>query len=186
MFRTISAALAATLIAGAAFAAPIKVKPANPQPTGLKQGLAVKYATGNSFGSVDEGIRTLKRAKAGEPLAGFDYRDTKDGEETLTSGKPHKVMADISGYVKFDAAGTYTVEFMANDGLIAEIGGEEVGYLGGKGKCRKSKPVEISVPSAGWYDFEAIYFQHKGTACLHMKAGIGKTKWMENASFGYK
>ncbi len=184
MLRTLSA-LAAVMVAGAATAGTIQLTPADPQPKGLSEGLAVKYATGHSFGSVDEAVRVLKSAKKGTPLAGFDYRDTKEGDETLTAGKAHKVVADIAGYVRFEEAGTYSMHFMANDGLIVEISGEEVGYIGGKGGCRKSDPVQVNVPSAGWYEFEAIYFQHKGTACLHMKAGIGKEKWMENASFGY-
>lgn len=185
MLRTFAAGLAALTLATGAYAGPIKLTPADPQPSGLTQGLAVKYALDHSFSSVDSATQVLKSAKKGTPLAGFDYRDTAEGDETLTSGQPYKVVADISGYVRFDEAGTYTMQFMANDGLIVEIAGQEVGYLGGKGGCRKSDPVEVSVPSAGWYDFEAIYFQHKGTACLHMKAGIGKAKWMENESFGY-
>lgn len=186
IFKTITAACVALTVAGAAFAAPLKLQPANPQPTGLKQGLAVKYAFPPDVKTLNQAERALKRAKPGKPLAGLDYRDTADGEPTLTTDQAHHVVAGISGYVKFDSPGIYTIDFLTNDGLDISIGGQQVGYHNRRLPCFETQDVEVEVPQAGWYELEAVYFQRVGTSCLHMRAGKGKPDWMPNSAFGYK
>lgn len=184
--KTVAAATALALVATTAFAAPLKLKPANPQPSGLKSGLAVKYAYPPDVKTLNQAKRALKRAKPGTPLKGLDYRDTADGDLTLTSTKPHHVVAGISGYVKFDSAGVYTIDFLTNDGLDASVGGEQVGYFNGRQSCNETRPVQVEVPQAGWYELQATYFQRVGTSCLHMRAGKGSPDWMPNSAFGYK
>ncbi|MEO0866425.1 MAG: hypothetical protein AAFY39_18025, partial [Pseudomonadota bacterium] len=76
IFKTAAAAALAAVLATASFAAPLKLKPADPQPKGLKEGLAVKYAYPPDVKSLNQASRALKRAKAGTPLKGLDYRDT--------------------------------------------------------------------------------------------------------------
>ena len=44
LWKTAAMATVAVFMAAGAWAAPLKLTPANPQPSGLKQGLAVKYA----------------------------------------------------------------------------------------------------------------------------------------------
>ncbi|WP_299726978.1 PA14 domain-containing protein [uncultured Tateyamaria sp.] len=185
MLKTAALAGAALLVATAAFAAPLQLKPANPQPSGLKQGLGVSYYF-DSVRTLSEASRAYKKAKPGEPLAGLDYRDTAEGDETLTSGKAQKIIAVINGYVRFDAPGTYVIDFMSNDGLEMKIGGEEVVFFDGVHGCDPSEQVEAVVPEAGWYELEGLYFQRKGSACLMMRAGIGSPDWMPNSAFGYK
>ncbi|WP_299617820.1 PA14 domain-containing protein [uncultured Tateyamaria sp.] len=185
-FRTVATATALAMVATGAFAAPLKLKPANPQPTGLKQGLAVKYAFPADVKSLSQATRYLKKAKAGKPLSGLDYRDTNNGDDTLTSGQAHHVAAAISGYVKFYSPGTYTIDFLTNDGLDARVGGQTVGYFDGRQSCSETRAVEVEVPQAGWYPLEATYFQRVGSSCLHMRAGKGAPDWMPNAAFGYK
>jgi hypothetical protein len=185
MKLTISTCIATLLIATAAVAAPLKLKPASPQPTGLKEGLAVKYAYPGDVKSLAQATKYLKQAEAGKPLTGLDYRDTREGEKTLTSKRPFHVGAGISGYVKFDEAGTYTIDFLSNDGLQVAIGGKEIVFFDGRHPCEESAPAEVSVPSAGWYELEATYFQRTGSACLHMRAGQGAPDWMPNSAFGY-
>ena len=186
MHRSLTAVLAALSFASAAFAAPIKLTPASPQPSGLKQGLAVEYAFPPDVKTIKQAEKALRKAKKGAPLAGLDYRDTEDGMDTLTSGKAHHVAARITGYVRFDAPGVYIVDMVSNDGVKLELSGKEVVYFDDRHPCEPSFAAEVEVPQAGWYDLEAVYFQRTGTACLHMRAGIGKQKWMENESFGYK
>jgi hypothetical protein len=183
-----SVAVAAALALGAStgFAAPLKLTPASPQPSGLKQGLAVKYAFPMDVKSLSQATRYLKKGKAGAPLTGLDYRDTNNGDDTLTSGRAHHVAAAISGYVKFDSAGVYTIDFLTNDGLEATVGGQTVGYFDGRQSCSETRAVEVDVPQAGWYAFEATYFQRVGSACLHMRAGQGAPDWMPDEAFGYE
>ncbi|WP_299205699.1 PA14 domain-containing protein [uncultured Tateyamaria sp.] len=184
MFKTAALAATTIVLATATLAAPLKLTPADPQPSGLNQGLAVKYYF-DSVRTLSEAGRAYSKAKPGKPLAGLDYRDTAEGDETLTSGKAHKVVAVIEGYVRFDEPGTYKIDFMSNDGLQMKIGGAEVVYFDGVHGCDPSEQVEAVVPEAGWYALEALYFQRKGTACLLMRAGIGTPEWMEDESFGY-
>lgn len=190
--RTLLTGLVAVLglfAATLADAAPLKLKPANPQPGNLKSGLAVKYAFPTEVRNLTDAERALKRgAKAGKPLKGMDYRDTLEGEPTLTSGQALRVVAGITGYVKFDAPGIYTIDFLSNDGLQVKIGGKEVVYLDERTPCDPSPATQVQVPSAGWYDLEAVYFQRLGTACLHMRAGKegSRVTWMPNSAFGHK
>lgn len=186
MLKTAALAGAAILVVGTAFAAPLKLKPANPQPSGLKSGLAVKYTYPLDVKSLKQAKRFVKEAKAGKPLKGLDYRDTAQGEKTLTSKQAEHVVAGINGYVKFDSPGTYTIDFLTNDGLDARIGGQEVGYFDGRQSCQETKAVEVDVPEAGWYPVDILYFQRAGTACLLMRAGKGAPDWMPDSAFGYK
>jgi len=185
MFRTATLAAAAIMVAGAAFAAPLKLKPANPQPSGLKSGLAVEYVYPLDVKSLNQARRYLKEARPGTPLKGLDYRDTAPGDKTLTSKQAEHVVAGIKGFVKFDSPGTYTVEFLTNDGLDARIGGQEVGYFDGRQTCRETPAVEVEVPQAGWYPLDITYFQRVGTSCLLMRAGKGSPDWMPDSAFGY-
>ena len=183
--KTALSAAAISVLATASFTAPLKLEPADPQPTDLKEGLSVVYNLDANPKTLDDAFDALDSARPGKPLLGMDYRDTADGDETLTSGKAHKVVAGISGYVRFDAPGVYLVDFMSNDGLQMSIGGQEVAFFDGVHPCEATETVEVEVPEAGWYEMEGVYFQRKGTACLLMRAGIGEPVWMENESFGF-
>lgn len=158
-----------------AFAQPITLQPASPQPSAgaLAQGLAVTYAV------IPSNVRTVKLAKnslkkrgePGRPIAGLTYEDTDVGDKVLTSERREKVAAEITGYIHFKAAGTYMLDFLANDGLQIAIGGQEVGFYDGVHPCGYVGEIEVNIPSAGYYPVEATYFQRKGTACLMMEWG---------------
>ena len=184
--KTASLAAAAIMVAGAAAAAPLKLEPANPQPTDLKAGLAVEYVYPLDVKSLNQAERYLREAKPGTPLKGLDYRDTAPGEKALTSKETENVVAAITGFVKFDSPGTYTIDFLTNDGLDARIGGQTVGYFDGRQSCQETPAVEAEVPEAGWYPVEITYFQRVGTSCLLMRAGQGAPDWMPDAAFGYE
>lgn len=168
-----------------AWAAPLELTPANPQPSGLNNGLAVRYAYPPDVKTLSQARQFVAKAEPGTPLSGLDYRDTRDGDMTLTSTRAHHVVAGISGFVRFDETGTYTIDFLSNDGLEASIGGQEVVFFDGRHPCSESQAVEVNVPQAGWYEIEALYFQRTGSACLHMRAGQSEMEWMEDAAFGH-
>lgn len=166
------AAVCAALSPAALHAQSISLQPANPQPSGLSSGLAVSYASLASGGrSLADAKRALKKAEPGEPLRGLSYDDTKEGDPVLSSGKAQFVAAKITGYIKFDKAGTYTLDFLNNDGFELSIGGQEVADYDGVHACGYAGEVEVNVPKAGYYALEGTYFQRKGTACLLMEWG---------------
>jgi hypothetical protein len=183
--KLIYTAITMAWIASPLWAAPLELMPADPQPTGLSEGLAVRYAYPPDVKTLAQAEAFLADAEPGEPLAGLDYRDTADGDMTLTSTSAHHVVAGISGFVRFETAGTYVIDFLSNDGLKASIGGQEVVVFDGRHPCEESEAAEVNVPQAGWYRLEAIYFQRTGSACLHMRAGQDEMQWMENTAFGH-
>ena len=165
---------AIALLAGVAVAAPLKLQPADPQPS-PKAGLDVKYAwEGNPPRKIQNLSKVdylLKKAKAGPPLKGLDYRDTEDGDPVLTFDKAYNVAADITGYIRFDSAGVYELETWSNDGLDAWIGGQQIGYVNDRQPCEANQRTEVVVPQAGWYPLKIKYFQKYGSSCLMMKWG---------------
>ncbi len=174
--------------ASALSAAPLRLKPATPQPGGLAPGLNVKY------GYASDKFKSLRLArsiynsgaKPGKPLRGLDYRDTEFGENALTATAPWYLTARITGYFRIDAPGVYDIEFFVNDGLDATIGGQRVGYADGINPCEGTVVTQVEAPVAGWYDLDLFYFQNAGTACLMMKMGpTGKKRqWVANSAFG--
>ncbi|MDW3221602.1 MAG: PA14 domain-containing protein [Paracoccaceae bacterium] len=173
-FALKSAAVAlALLIPSLALSDTLQLSPASPQPSAgsLKSGLAVKYAFKNHGSSLADAKSVLKKAKPGTALVGLSYDDTVAGDNVLTTEQSEKIAAAISGYIKFPSAGTYMLEFLANDGLEISIGGQQVGRYDGIHPCGYVGEQEVQVPQAGYYPLEATYFQRKGTACLLMEWG---------------
>ncbi|MCI5099674.1 PA14 domain-containing protein [Phaeobacter italicus] len=187
-FLGLAAAAAISLSASAtlSLAAPLQLKPADPQPKGLKPGLSVRYAYPSDVKTLSGAKAALKRGKAGPPLAGLDYADTDIGQKTLTSERAENVAADIKGYVRFEAAGVYTIDFLVNDGLRARVGGQVVGEFDGRQPCDSTFSVDVSVPTAGWYPVDILYFQRTKTSCLHMRMAPkgSRPTWMANSAFG--
>nr|WP_319947866.1 hypothetical protein [uncultured Shimia sp.] len=176
------------LAATAGFAGPPQLKPANPQPSGLKSGLSVSYAYPIDVKTLSAARSALNEgAKRGKPLKGLNYADTRQGEKALTSKKEHAVAARIKGYVKFDAPGIYEIEMFTNDGLDMTIGGQKVGYLDERSPCGSAGMKRVEVPQAGWYALSATYFQRLGTSCLQMEMGKqgSKRKQVPNGIFGH-
>ncbi|GGH36701.1 PA14 domain-containing protein [Cribrihabitans marinus] len=195
MKSAFTALLAVLCILGASVAGAktLKLTPAQPQPSGLKPGLSVVYAYGKGSG---KDIKFLNHARSvlqagaerGKPLRGLDYRDTNLGENTLTSKSDQNVAAQISGYIRFDQPGIYTLDFFTNDGLDARISGQRVGHFDGRQTCDSTYQYDVEVPAAGWYKFDATYFNRLNTSCLMMRwAPKGKRmQWVPNSAFGRK
>ncbi|MCA0872942.1 hypothetical protein LCL97_19090 [Seohaeicola saemankumensis] len=184
-------AAASLLLASAAIAAPLKLKPASPQPS-PKRGLAVSYAWGGVPPARIQGLSAARGllgggGKAGRPLRGLDYADTNEGDPVLTHPEHFNVAANIRGYIKFDAPGIYELETWSNDGISATVSGQTIGHFDGRQGCEANQRVEVEVPQAGWYDLRILYFQKYGSACLMMKWGKKgkKMSWVPNSAFGY-
>lgn len=193
MHRFLAGLLAALglIIATTAAAGPPRLTPANPQPSGLKPGLNVVYGyapEGQHIKTLSDARHYLKRAEPGRPLTGLDYADTAKGEPTLTSKRAENVAARIWGYIRFDKPGVYDIDFLTNDGLHMEIGGQTVGHFDGRQTCDTIIGTQVEVPKAGWYELEGVYFNRLNTSCLHMRwapAG-GRLTWVPNSVFGRK
>lgn len=153
-----------------AWAEILKLTPADPQPdaASLAPGLAVSYAYGSPIKTLAHAEALLADATPGPALSGLSYLDSEPGEMTLTSDKETKVAAAISGYIRFEAPGSYQLEFISNDGIVASIGGQQVALYDEVHACESAGVAEVEVPSAGWYALEATYFQRKGSSCLLM------------------
>jgi len=189
MHRIAGVAALVALCAGAVVASPLKLKPADPQPENVNAGLAVDYAFPDDVKSLRDAYIALGiGAEPGTPLVGLDYLSTESEPYALTSEQEIRVAARIKGYIRFDAAGTYTLETYSNDGVELSIGGSEVAKVDEKRACDPVGAVEVSVPEAGWYELEALYWQRKGGSCLIMEwaAEGGELSTVPNEAFGYK
>lgn len=188
--RAIITFIAAALTATAAAAQAVTLTPANPQPdaSALTPGLAVEYAYPADIKWLDDAEGWFDYgSEAGAPLIGFDYPDTLEGEKVLTSKQSQQVIARISGFIRFDEAGTKQLDFWTNDGLSVSISGQEVYRYDGRHPCESNGAVEVTAPEAGWYELEAIWFQRAGSACLLMQWGAPGEDlgWTPNEAFAH-
>lgn len=177
-----------TLTALAAEARPLNLEPADPQPSGLTQGLSVEYAYPSDVKTLRDAYIALGiGAEGGEPLAGLNYSSGPDTPNALTSVQEMHVAARIKGYVRFDAEGVYVLRFLTNDGLEMTIGGEEIVKVDERTPCDPTGEIEVSVPEPGWYDLEALWFQRQGTSCLIMEWAPegGSPEPVPDAAFGH-
>lgn len=185
--RATGLALVAAAAAFAAEADTIRLAPADPQPEGLLPGLSVRYAYPPEVKSLDEARHWLDAgAEPGPPLSGLRYKETAEGEPTLTAAQATRVAAEITGFVRFDTAGPARVEFFSNDGLLVELGGVRVSKHDGRHPCESEGFHDVEIPAAGWYPIRLTWFQRLGGACLMMKDGgpEGKLGWAKDDRFG--
>ena len=171
-----------------ALAAPVTLTPADPQPDAadLTPGLAVSYAYPKDVRTLEDASDALRKGREGPPLKGLSYEDNAEGDLTLTSRSAQKVAAAISGYIRFDAPGTYEIDFFSNDGIMASIGGQPVALYDEVHACEPAGVQEVVVPEAGWYALEATYFQRKGTACLMMDWNVdGRMAPVPDSAFAH-
>jgi hypothetical protein len=188
--HVLAAAAGAMLLCGATAAEPLRLVPASPQPEAgaLRPGLAVIYSTPVDVRSLAEAERSLGFVPTkGPPLIGFDYPDSEPGKPALTSDRSERVVAQISGFVGFDSAGLWRIDFRTNDGLRVTLGGIRVYEHDGRHLCSTSGWVEVLVPEPGWYAVEALWFQRLNTSCLLMRwrPPGGKDAWTPNAAFAF-
>ena len=181
---------AALLAPSFASAAPLALTPASPQPdaAALSPGLYVEYVYPPDVRTLHEANSWKAGKSRGPDLVGFDYPDTEEGETALTSDKAEYVVAHIRGYLRFDEAGVYELDFLSNDGLEAEIGGQVVSRVDGRQPCDNVGVETVSVPEPGWYEVKALWFQRLNTSCLLMEwktPSAGEVDWVPNEAFAY-
>lgn len=184
--RTFAAAL--LLLATPAVAETLTLTPADPQPdaANLSEGLAVSYAYPSKIRTLADAAVALENAEAGPALPGLSFLDSEAGEMALTSTSETKVAAAISGFIRFDAPGTYSLDVWSNDGIDVTIGGQQVALYDEVHACESAGVQEVEVPSAGWYALEATYFQRKGSACLLMDwSAEGEMGPVPDAAFAF-
>ena len=169
--RWISKLLALTLISGTAgLAWAAGPAPADPQPNGtaLKDGLAVKYyfAKYNHIRELETWMK-YKKGKPGDPIPKLDYK--VDSGPVLTSGVEDLVGAHITGYIGFDAPGTYRFQVTSNDGVRISLGGVEIYQDPDVHPDRTSDPIAVEIGQAGWYPLEVLYFEKKNTSTIELR-----------------
>lgn len=188
MLRIMTAALA-LLIAQAAAATPTLILGPQPAPGSVQPGLAVDYAYPASVKWLGEATRALDQgAKRGLPLKGLDYPDEGVGAEALTSGRAELVAARIEGWIKFDQAGVWRLEFHSNDGLEVSLSGIRVYVHDGRHACDTQGWVEVNVPAPGWYELKATWFQRFQSSCLMLKVQEpgGATRWTDVNDYAHR
>lgn len=180
---------ALSLLATVSFAAVIELTPASPQPSGLKQGLKAQFAFGDRPRTLSQAQGKLSANPArATPLTKLQWPDKGKGALMFGTKNYERIIANLTGYIRFDAPGEYGLEFFANDGLLVWIGGKQVAKLDGINPCSSAGRPTVKVPQAGWYEFRAFYYQKEGTACYESewKKPGGKRGLIPDSAFGYK
>ncbi|HTY69159.1 MAG TPA: PA14 domain-containing protein [Alphaproteobacteria bacterium] len=178
---TLLAAAVGTLLwigGSTAFAADPAPAPASPQPAAdsLKPGLSVRYWP-YAMHNVEEVARYSKSSmmpgQKGAPLPGLDYDDNTG--KVLSSNLTQEVGAEITGFIKFPAAGKYKLATNSNDGVRVFVGGAQLIDDPQIHAMGLSDPAEITVQGGVWYPLRVLYFQRHGTWGLQlMWAPAGK------------
>lgn len=143
---------------------------ADVDPAAVKPGLAVLYIKG-SYRHIDQmptGKDALKEGEPGKPIPFINHRFGSG--EVFDSGLSTKVGVQMTGFIRFPAAGRYLFKAKSNDGIRVYINNAMViddpkvhlmgDQFSGEG------PVEIAKP--GWYPFLLQFFQRKGTSMLEL------------------
>lgn len=142
------------------------LQPANPQPTDdqLQPGLSVEYLS-VLVRHVDE----VERAGKGRPGGVLEMLDwnTLDGE-VLTSGETDAVGARITGFIRFDEAGTYLMATQSNDGVRVTIGGQVVIEDPDVHPDKFSENAALQIDQPGWYPLYIVYFERRNTSTLEL------------------
>ncbi|MEQ9693369.1 PA14 domain-containing protein [Shimia sp. SDUM112013] len=191
MKKLIVAAVAALgmMVGTVASAGVIELTPANPQPSGVKQGLKAQFSLGHRPRSLGQAKGYLsENPNAAKPIRKLQWPDKGKGALMFGTKKYEHIIANFTGYIKFDAPGVYDLEFYANDGLQVWISGKTVAKLDGINPCSSAGRPKVNVPKAGWYDFKAFYYQKEGTACYESewKKPGGSYTLIPDSAFGYK
>ncbi len=159
--------LASCLGAGAAVAE--GPRPLDPQPAAenLEPGLSVRYYNA-FFRLVDEFVE-WKETDKGEPGTPIPMLNSRvAGGPVLTSDIEDGVGADITGLIRFEKPGTYSLVAHSNDGFRLEIGGVQVLEDPDVHFDRYSPFAKLNIEQPGWYAFSLLYFERKGTSTMEL------------------
>jgi PA14 domain len=142
------------------------LKAAEPQPSAeqLQPGLAVAYVYGR-FNHLNE-FKT-KKFEAGKPLPQLDYRMGEGA--VLTTKERDQVGALITGFIRFEKAGTYGFDVTSNDGVRVEIGDKLLYEDPTVHSDDTSDRIDVKIDQPGWYPIRILYYEKKGTATLVLR-----------------
>ena len=144
------------------------LKAAEPQPSAeqLAPGLAVGYVFGR-FNHLNEFMN--QKFSPGKPLPQLDYR-MGDGA-VLTTAARDLVGALITGFVRFDTAGTYGFNVTSNDGVRVEIGGKLLYEDPSVHSDDTTDRIDVKVEQPGWYPIKILVLREEGDR--HARAALG-------------
>ena len=142
------------------------LKAAEPQPSAeqLQPGLAVAYVYGR-FNHIND--FKDKKFEPGKPLPKLDYR-MGDGA-VLTTKERDQVGALITGFIRFEKAGSYGLDVTSNDGVRVEIADKLLYEDPSVHSDDTSDLIEVKVEQPGWYPIRILYYEKKGTAALVLR-----------------
>ena len=126
----------------------------------LAPGLAVTYWRDIKFDRMVE-MREIIQAVAGE--TGAPVARLATGPRVLSTDGTQFVAAVMTGAIHFDAAGTYDLSFVSNDGILVAIDGQVVYADPNRHADSASGPIAVEIDTPGWFDLDIAYFQKKGT-----------------------
>jgi hypothetical protein len=160
---------ACTLVAAATIASAQPVtgpQAAEPQPSAeqLAPGPAVGYVYGR-FNHINEFMN-----KKFEPGPSLPHLNWRMGTGIVLTSKEHELVgALITGFIRFEKAGTYGFDVTSNDGVRVELGGKLLYEDPTVHGDDTSDRIDVKVEQPGWYPLKMLYFQKKGTATLVLR-----------------
>ena len=164
-FRELAAIpLAACLVFALDVGAAVAQTPASPQPDAgkLQPGLAAGYYYA-MYHDVGE-FRPMTQHRA-PPVVQLNY-PSGGTNYVLTAQSSDGVAADLKGFIKLDRAGTWKFRMLSNDGVRVTLGGKKIIDDPGVHTDHMADSDAIDVSKPGWYEFQVMYFQRKGTWAL--------------------
>jgi hypothetical protein len=161
----VAGALAFTVVtAGAEMVAGMKAAEPQPDADKLAPGLAVSYVFG-IFNHINEFKN--KKLEPGAPLPHLDYRMGEGA--ILTTKERDGVGALITGFIRFEKAGTYGFDVTSNDGVRVEIGGKLLYEDPTVHADDTSDRIDVKIDQPGWYPIQVLYYEKKRTATLVLR-----------------
>jgi hypothetical protein len=160
----VAGALVVATAAGAEMLSGLKAAEPQPPADKLQPGLAVGYVYGR-FNHINE--FKAKKFEPGKPLPQLDYR-MGDGA-VLTTKERDQVGALITGFIRFEAAGTYGFDVTSNDGVRVEIGDKLLYEDPTVHSDDTSDRIDVKIDQPGWYPIRILYYEKKGTATLVLR-----------------
>lgn len=158
------ALVVAVATAGAEMLTGLKAADPQPSPDKLAPGLAVSYVFG-TFNHINE--FKAKKFEAGAPLSHLDYRMGEGA--VLTTKERDGVGALITGFIRFEKAGTYGFDVTSNDGVRVEIGGKLLYEDPSVHADDTSDRIDVKIDQPGWYPLQVLYYEKKRTATLVLR-----------------
>ena len=163
----VSAAVALLLFASGATVTNAALTPLSPQPSAaaVQPGVSVVYHYGlfNEVSEVD--ALAGHGGEVGKPIPKLDMQTAGN---VFDSGVRERVGLLIDGMLRFPAAGAWKMSVLSNDGVRVTLADKVVLEDPDVHADRVAGPVNLTVPSPGWYKLAITYFQKKHTSALRL------------------